>query len=250
MTVSAIMAVILIIFIAAITRSTLGFGDALIGMPLLTLVIDIQVAAPVSLMVSMTIAVFILAQNWRNVDVRIASRLIIPAFIGIPVGVFILKNAPEAIVLFILGVILILYGLYNLFVPLLSKQKTEEKSKSTHDNLAYVFGFISGVLGGAYNTSGPPVVVYGTMRKWHPDIFRTTLQSYFLPTGIFTMIGHAIGGLWTHPVLSLYVYVLPAVLLSIVIGGWLSRCIPIAFFSKLIYGFLVLMGVLMVVRVF
>lgn len=249
MTVSVIVAVVFIFFLASLTRSTLGFGDALISMPLLTFVIDVQVAAPIGQMVSFTIALFILARQWRDMDFRAARRLIISACIGIPIGIFVLKYAPEAIVLFILGMVLVLYGLYSLFSPQVSTSKSDDNENST-DRLAYVFGFISGVIGGAYNTSGPPVVVYGALRKWSPDVFRPTMQAFFLVTSSFTMLGHAIGGLWTRPVFTLYLYSLPTVVLAVLLGGWCSQRIPTNFFTKLIYGFLILIGVFMMVRVF
>lgn len=246
MSATVILEVVIIIFIAALTRSTLGFGDALIGMPLMTLVIDIQVAAALSLIVSMMIASVILYQNWAGVDMRAAGRLIVAAFAGVPTGILILKRAPEPVVTLVLGIVLVIYGTYSL---LPSQATAGEKNAAYPDNLAYAFGFVSGLLGGAYNTSGPPVVVYGTMRKWPPDTFRTTLQSFFLPTGVFTMLAHALGGLWTGTVLSLVAYSLPVVVLSIFLGGYLSSRIPHQAFSQVIHASLVMMGIMMVIRI-
>ncbi|MDQ7025000.1 MAG: sulfite exporter TauE/SafE family protein [Anaerolineae bacterium] len=251
MTISVIVAVVFIFFLASLARSTLGFGDALISMPLLTFVIDVQVAAPIGQMVSLTIALFILASRWRNMDFRAARRLIIAAGVGIPIGIFVLKNAPEALVLFILGMVLTLYGLYSFFALQASTSKeTVDGNKAQTDKLAYVFGFISGILGGAYNMSGSPIVVYGALRKWSPDTFRSTIQAFFLMTSSFTMLGHALGGLWTRPVFTLYLYSLPTVVLAVFLGGWCSQRIPTPFFTKLVYGFLILIGVFMMVRVF
>jgi hypothetical protein len=45
----------------------------------------------------------------------------------------------------------------------------------TDDRLAWLFGVSAGVLGGAYGMNGPPLVVYGALRRWPPEHFRPTL---------------------------------------------------------------------------
>ena len=50
---------------------------------------------------------------------------------------------------------------------------------SGESGIAYLFGFVAGVLGAAYNTSGVVITIYATLRDWSPDRFRSTLQSYF-----------------------------------------------------------------------
>ncbi len=38
--------------------------------------------------------------------------------------------------------------------------------------------------------NGPPLVVYGGMRRWSPQHFRATLQGYFLPASVIGMAGY------------------------------------------------------------
>ena len=119
--------------------------------------------------------------------------------------------------------------------------------KLEHERLAFLFGFVGGVLGGAYNTSGPPAVVYGALQHWPPERFRATLQGYFLPTGLAILIGQGAAGLWTPDVLRLFVYSLPVLLLSAYLGGKANRRLSGGQFRRVIYGALVLMGVLLLV---
>ncbi len=93
-------------------------------------------------------------------------------WIGIPIGIYFLKAAPDVIVKSLLGIIITGFGLYNLIVPNLPRLLNEY--------WAYLTGLIAGILGGAYNTNGPPVVVYGMLRRWDSEKFRITLQRYFL----------------------------------------------------------------------
>jgi hypothetical protein len=43
--------------------------------------------------------------------------------------------------------------------------------------------------------NGPPLVIYGSMRRWSPQHFRATLQGYFLPASIIGMSGYRLAGL-------------------------------------------------------
>ena len=227
--------VVAILFVSTFTRSTIGFGDALIAMPLLVVTINVQTATPLVALMGFTIAITILSRNWREVDVKAAWRLIVSALVGIPVGILLLRDAPEQIVKAILGVVLILFGLYSLITPRLPTLQRQ--------GFAYVFGFVSGVLGGAYNTNGPPIVIYSALRRWPPERFRATMQGYFFPSGVFLLIGHGLAGSLTREVLTFYTYSLPFILLAIFLGGRLNKAIPSGRFERFIHVFLILIGV-------
>jgi uncharacterized membrane protein YfcA len=228
-----------ILFVSTFTRSALGFGDALVAMPLLTLLLGIRVATPLVAFAASTIAVAILSRNWRSADLRGAWRLIAAALAGIPVGLLFLKQAPETTVRAILGAVLILFAGYRLLNPALPRL--------ARDWPALPFGFLAGILGGAYNTNGPPAVVYGTLRGWPPATFRATLQCFFLPTGLMILAGHGVAGLWTPTVLRIYLYALPVILLAILLGGRANRAIGHQRFQRAVYGALIVMGILLFV---
>ena len=156
------------------------------------------------------------------------------------IGLFFLKAANEKIVRIVLGAILVGYGLYNLISPKLPHLKSEV--------LSYPFGLASGILGGAFNSNGPPIVIYGSLRRWPPESFRATLQGVFLPTNLMVIASHALAGLWTADVLKLYAYSLPLMLLATFIGIRFGKRIPKEQFHRIVYGFLVAMGILLIVR--
>jgi len=228
---------ILILFVGTLVHSTLGFGLALVTMPLLALILDLRTATPLVAFVGLIIEIIILWQSWREVDVVALWRLIGGSLLGIPVGLFVLILAPEAWIKVILGVLLILFSLYNLLRPRLISL--------VRQNWAYLFGFASGVLGGAYNLTGPPVILYGTLSRWPPVKFRANMQSYFVPITGFIFLGHGFSGLWTVQVLQLCSLTLPLALLAIVLGANLNRRLPVAQFERLIYGVLIILGLLL-----
>ena len=149
-------AAVLIVVAAAFVRATFGFGDALLAMPLLALTIGLGAATPLVGLVSFSTAVIMLLLSWRAVDVRAVLPFLVLAAVGIPLGVVFLKRAPSAWSLGALGVFLIGFGVYRLLSPRLPDIK--------HPVLTFLLGLLSGLFGGAYNTSGPFAVLYGSLR--------------------------------------------------------------------------------------
>lgn len=233
--------ILTILFLAALTRSTFGFGDALVGMPLLTIVAGIQTATPVIQMFGTTIAISILIRQWRHADLRSAWKLILSALVGIPIGLYYLKEVNESIVKIILALVIILFALYQIIKPKVISLK--------NDRLAFLFGFLGGILGGAYNTNGPPVIFYGTLRGWDPSRFRATMQGYFLPTGSAIMIGHLLAGLWTPTVIRYYITGLPVVIAAILLGNFLNKKFQREKFIRYVYFILIGLGIFLLVDV-
>jgi uncharacterized protein len=207
--------VILIFFAATVVRSAFGFGEALVSVPLLAFVVPVEVAAPTAVLVSITVALVVVIQDWHRVHVKSALWLVGPTFLGIPLGLVLLKTLPERIVEAILGVVVAAFALYSL----LSRRQHELED----DRLAGFFGFAAGVLGGAYGMNGPPLAIYGSMRRWSPEHFRATLQAYFLPASLAGMAGYWLGGLWTPAVNRYYVFSLPGILVAIFLGRAINR---------------------------
>ncbi|WP_040889178.1 sulfite exporter TauE/SafE family protein [Zavarzinella formosa] len=198
------------LFLATLIRSAFGFGEALVAVPLLALVMPVAAAAPVAVLVSITVAAIVVAQDWRHVHFRSALWLLIPTLAGTPIGLFLLTEVSERAVKAILGTVIAAFSAYILL--------GRKRAALQNDRLAWLFGFGAGVLGGAYGMNGPPLVIYGTLRGWSPKHFRATLQGYFLPASLAGLIGYWLAGLWTAEVTHHYLTSLPAVLAAIFLG--------------------------------
>ena len=231
--------VICVLFFSTGVRAVFGFGDALVAMPIVAMIAGLKTASPVVALISETISLAILLPNWRQLHVGSAWRLIAGAFVGIPIGLLLLKGVHEAPLKLVLATVLIGFSIYSLVKPVLPTLRSERWS--------YAFGLAAGILGGAYNSNGPPVVVYGALRKWPPPVFRATLQGFFLASGVGVLIGHCSAGLWTRRVLTTYGLAVPVVLLSVCLGSMLSRRIPAERFVRFVYVLLIFVGALLVV---
>jgi uncharacterized membrane protein YfcA len=223
-----------ILFVATLVRSSLGFGEALVAVPLLALLVPIQVAAPVAVMVSITVALVVVAQDWREIHAGSAARLVAPTLLGTPLGLMLLRAGGEPVVKGVLATLLIAFSAYSL--------RGGRKRELKDDKFAWLFGFGAGVMGGAYGMNGPPLVVYGSLRGWSPRQFRATLQGYFLPASLAGLCGYWVAGLWTPAVSRLYLTALPWVLVATFLGRAINRRIAAHRFVLYIHGGLIVIG--------
>jgi uncharacterized membrane protein YfcA len=229
-----------VLFLATLIRSSLGFGEALVAVPLLALLVPVKVAAPVAVMASITVAAIVVAQDWKKVHARSAARLVVPSMLGIPLGLLVLRTGAEALVKGGLAIVIIAFAAYLL----LGGRQRELKD----DRLAWLFGFVAGVLGGAYGMNGPPLVLYGSMRGWSPQHFRATLQGYFLPASLAGLCGYWLAGLWTPAVSRFYLWSLPFVLMATFLGRVINAKMGAQRFLRYVHYGLIVTGTILLVQ--
>lgn len=232
--------VLAVIFFATLIRSALGFGEALVAVPLLALLMPVEVAAPLAVLVSITVAVVIVLEDWHRIHLGSAWRLVLSSLFGIPLGLVLLKEVPEGVVKTILAVIIIAFSAYCLMRP--------TPPALPGDGLAWLFGFAAGVLGGAYGMNGPPLVIYGTLRRWPAEQFRATLQGYFLPASAIGMAGYWLAGLWVPQVTYYYLLSLPVAAVSLVLGRLLNRRLTGRSFIRYVHIALMVIGTTLLIQ--
>ncbi|HEY2431722.1 MAG TPA: sulfite exporter TauE/SafE family protein [Vicinamibacterales bacterium] len=228
--------VVAVIFVATLIRSTLGFGEALVAVPLLALRTPVEVAAPLAVLVSIVVAGVVVVQDRRGIEFRAAAGLILASLVGIPLGVLLLVRVDDQVVKLLLGSVIIAFSLYSL---------TMGRGRSlSHDHVGWliVCGFFAGVLGGAYGMNGPPLAIYGALRKWSPQHFRATLQAYFLPVSVVGLAGYSLIGLWTAAVTWYFFWSLPAVIIATFAGRAINQRMKGEGFVRVVYGGLLLTG--------
>jgi uncharacterized membrane protein YfcA len=187
-------------------------------------------------------AALIVLQDWRHVQIRSATSLILAALPGIPLGVLLLAKGNEQVVKLILGVLIIGFSLSSLMA------KTRLYLREDDRKWLLGCGFLSGVLGGAYGMNGPPLAVYGALRRWSPQHFRATLQGYFLVASIAGLVGYSALGIWNAAVTRYFLVSLPAVAAAVLLGRALNRQMVDAGFFRFIYIGLVVIGSILLVQ--
>lgn len=230
--------VMAVMFFAATIRSTFGFGEALVAVPLLAMVLNVETASALVAIAGICNSVILICTGRDFPDWRGATLLIISVLVGIPLGVYVLTNVPEYIVKRLLAAVIITFALFNL--------SSRRNLRLSSDYWAIPFGVAAGILGGAYNTAGPPLVIFGTLRGWTPQQFRSTLQAVFLTNSIAVLAFHYAAGLWSDEVAGFLKWTLPLLFLAAPLGYWINRRIHPEHFQRLLFGLLLALGVMLI----
>ncbi|MGB5058090.1 MAG: sulfite exporter TauE/SafE family protein, partial [Candidatus Promineifilaceae bacterium] len=198
------------------------------------LALDIQVASPLVALIGGVAELLLLLHYRADLNIRAVTRLVAASLLGIPVGVLLLRRVDVGVITAVLGLLILLYALYalsGLRLPRLA-----------HQAWGYGFGFVAGVLGGAYNISGPPVIIYGNCRQWPPAEFKSNLQGFFVVSSYTVIAVHALSGNFSPAVWQNFLIALPAILLALFVGLRLDNHLNPERFRRIVLVVLVVLG--------
>ena len=230
---------LLIVFVATLIRSAFGFGEALIAVPLLAFCIPLQQAAPLAVLLSVTIAGIVVVQDWKRIHFRSAGWLVLATLPGLPLGLLLLKAGHPAAVKAGLGALIFAFSVWCLAV-----RRAPELRVDSRVGLG-ACGFFAGVFGGAYGMNGPPLVLYGTARRWPAQEFRATLQAYFLPASLLGGLGYWLTGLLGSDVIRYYLISLPVMIPAVLLGRAINHRMRGDAFLKAVYLGLAVVGAIL-----
>jgi uncharacterized membrane protein YfcA len=162
-------------------------------------------------------------------------RVLAASLVGAPLGVYFLSRVDENIALLILGIIIAGYAIYALFGFRLPEL--------THPLWAWITGLVSGMLGGAYNTSGPAVVIYGNCRRWSAAEFKSNLSGFFVINSAMVTASHLFSGHYTADVTRIFLFAIPAMIAGFLAGQVLDRWISPQLFRSMVLILLIILGV-------
>jgi uncharacterized protein len=193
-------------------------------------------------LLSITIAAVVVVQDWRQIHWRSALWLLLATLPGLPCGLLLLTGHHQPVVKGVLGAVILAFAVYSLAV------RAPAVLERDQPGWLLACGFCAGVLGGAYGMNGPPLVVYGAMRRWNAAHFRATLQAYFLPASLLAMTGYWLAGLWVPAVTRDYWLSLTVMLPGVFLGRVVNRRLRGNHFLRLIYLGLAGIGALLLVE--
>ena len=234
----AVLIVVAVMFLYTFVGICAGFGGGLTAMPLITMVLPLKMAAPMSVMVGTATALYATWLSRKETDWKSALVLIVFSLAGIPVGLYALSYLPDHIMKIGLGAFIILYSFYSLFIPRLP----------VYDKrwIAAPMGAVAGALGAAFSTNGPPVVMYGMLRNLAPAAFRGTLNAFFTANNIAIIGGLATSGILTLSTVKLVIFCIPTMILGALVGQYVHKRISVKVFRLIVFLLLIASGAMLI----
>ncbi|QIB33383.1 sulfite exporter TauE/SafE family protein [Ancylobacter pratisalsi] len=222
--------------VAGATRGFSGFGGALIFVPLVSAAYGPKISAPTLLVIDTALTLPFVVQAFRACVWKQVAPIAIGAFAGVPAGVFILKHTDPLV---------LRWALAGLSLSMLAPLILGWRHKGQHrlpSKLA--IGTFAGVLGGAAQMSGPPVIAYWLGGGQPSALVRANLFAFFALATIASGVAYAAGGMLTLDVGRLALLLGPAYAAGLFLGGRAFRGATDSHFRLAAYWIIVVAVVL------
>jgi uncharacterized protein len=232
------LAVFAIITLSVGMQAVAGFGSALIAMALLTPLFGLAVATPLFAAIAV-VANLVLAWRYRHdLSWRAVWRIVLGSLVGIPIGVALVEVVDPQIMMVALGLVILAYVAHQVWTP--------DAPMLRSPAWGVLVGVLGGALGGAFNTGGPPSVMYGTNQRWSPAQFKGNLQAIFISGTLAVLLAHVLAGNITAQVVHLWVYGVAGAVLGVLAGSALDHYIDAERFRWIVLVMLFVLGLSLV----
>ena len=225
-----------VVFLAFALKGMTGFGENLVMIPLISLVMPVKAALPLTLVVVLVADAYLLYRLYPAIAWAETWRLILLAVPGVGLGSFGLTYLAEPTLKAGLGVLLIAYVLITFCQP---------RDATWHDcprGTVYGAGLAGGGLSGLIGIGGPPVVAYLQRQKIPKAAFRATCVGVFLIFDLTRLGSYTAQGLLDMQTGLKGLALIPAFFAGTVAGFKLHKAVPEQKFQRLIYFVLLGMG--------
>jgi uncharacterized protein len=233
MTTTQMVLVLLIILATSVVQAVAGFGFALLAVPLMVVVIDLQSAVIISSFVGILSNML---QSWqlrRNINRNMTRRFVLATAVGSPVGLLLFVYANQSALKIVLG-LSILFGVF-----VLSRGLELQHVSSWLD---WIMGILSGVLLMATSTNGPPLVFVLQARRIDPATFRATLNMVFLVSATFGLVMFGLAGEILRSDVNVAAFAIPAMVIGVSTGVVIRKYVQQELFKKIVLFLLTIGG--------
>lgn len=233
MSLGELLVVTIAVFGASFVQMLAGFGFALLAMPIMTLAIPVEQAVVIATLLGMVTCVWQALHHRAHAERRLAGRLVVAAYLGMPLGLVLLNVVDDRLLRIVLGVsVLIATALLAAQVQL----------RHPGAGLDYSAGFVSGVLTTSLGTNGPPIVYVLQSRRLPPDRFRATIVAVFALSDVAAIALFLVDGKLTGDGLRAAALSVPAWIVGQAVGWPARRHVQGERFRWLVLGLLFAAG--------
>ncbi|MEL0635493.1 sulfite exporter TauE/SafE family protein [Marinomonas sp. TI.3.20] len=202
-----------VFIVGSYIQSITGFAFGLIvmcGAGLFSLA-SLEVAAfSVSALSMVNAAIGLYGGVWKQVNVKNLIMYFIACTPMIAIGVYLLSYFGNNA----LHWLQLLLGITIIFACLMSLMKPKKDAEPSRPWVYFIFGGISGIFGGLFATSGPPISYLMYRQPIALSVIRATLLSVFFISCLLRIVIMGVGGQITLPMIWISVIGFPCVFIT------------------------------------
>jgi len=214
--------------IASLARGFSGFGGALIFVPLASAAVGPQAAAPILLVIDGVAQLALMKNAWREANRREVGIMALGALVGIPLGAAILSHVDATLLRWAIAALTI-----AMLALLISGWRYHGRPTT---QVTIGVGFAAGILSGAVQAAGPPVVAYWLGGSNSALTVRANIILFFFCTSVVAAISYVAAGLLGLDVLLLAALTAPGYALGMFLGTRMFHLASELMFRRICFG--------------
>lgn len=169
-------------------------------------------------------------------------RFLLPALIGIPIGLQILQRINADHLKIVVALFLLVYGGFFIL-----RKNLPNLTRPT-PVIDATIGFIGGILGAIAGLSGALPTMWLSMRDWTKEQTRAVLQPYNVVVLGISAIMLALNGAFDRDTLITTAMALPATMIAAQVGIWAFKRLSDSQFRRLLIGMMFVSGIVLLAR--
>jgi uncharacterized membrane protein YfcA len=241
--ITSILLLALILVLAHVVETTLGFGDTIISLAFGLFLFPLEVLLPALVALAILQSTWLVIRWHRQVNWRLLLITILPlAFVGMLGGILIRDYANETALIVLLGVFIVLVSAVELIG--LHIRKSAAGPLPRYLAVPVILG--GGILHGLFATGGPVIVYYAGREIREPQAFLGTLAVLWLILNVVLYATMWAGGSAGVQSLQLAATVSPGFIVGVVIGSLIK--VKELTFKTLTWSVLFIVGMIQLIR--
>ncbi|MGI9488468.1 MAG: sulfite exporter TauE/SafE family protein [Geminicoccaceae bacterium] len=242
MSLEAIVFIIIGAIFGGFINGLAGFGTALFALGWWLQVMPPPAAVALAIAMSLISGVQGVWLVRRSIEPKRLIRFVLPALIGIPIGVLLLDHIDAALLKVIVATFLLAYGAFFAF------RRNLPDLKRPTPFLDRAVGFLGGFFGAVAGLSGALPTVWLSLRPWPKTERRALLQPFNMVVLGLAALRLAIKGIYDSNLLLAIAIATPATLLSAQAGFLIFKRMNDADFRRLLIFLMLASGVVLLTR--
>jgi uncharacterized protein len=223
-------------FVAAFVTGLAGFAFGLVAVA-----IWLHALTPIQA-TSLIAAYALLVQGYavwrlrRTLNVKRLTPFVLGSVLGVPAGVAALNWVSPSHLRIMVGMLLVVFSLYNLARPKLPEMKDAGRGADAS------IGLLNGLIGGSTGLAGIFLVIWASLRGWPRDEQRAVFQPAAVATFLMTILVLGGAGIITRDTAQLFLLGLPALAAGTWLGWKLYGTLDEASFRRVVLILLLVSG--------
>lgn len=228
--------------VSAFLQALTGFGFAIVSVAALSQIDWISHSSifdtvqPVTATLGAMCGWALLLPEAKRINWPTIRTLLLATTLGTPLGALLVEHVDATIVIRGLGAVITGYVMYALAGIPVPKWLGDKKG-------AWGLGVLAGALGGAFDITGPPLVVHGEAAKWDAASFRRNILAVVSINSSFVVLWDMLNGkLDDFYYLDFLKYAAPSVVVCLFLGKYVATRLDPAVFKKIVLGTCAVLG--------